>query len=301
MGVFVVANPARPQAAAAVDALTRRAAVLTLPQPTVSWTTATDPGAAATREAVAAGAEVVVACGGDGTIRQVAGALAGTGIEMGILPVGRGNVLAHNLGLSGLAKLVVVEIALQGCTATVGVGRAWLTLSGGAVREEPFLCMVGIGHDATAIGVMREVAGWQGYFVAGARRLLEPAGEHTISVDGAPAERIRAWSVFVGNQPRVPPGLELFPGAGGPDGGLVVASVRPGSLPGWGLIALGRLRHAASNHRYRYRSASRVLVRPAQPAAVQLDGDVIGGVSSLVAVGGTRFLGIRSRLGVPLG
>jgi diacylglycerol kinase family enzyme len=49
------------------------------------------------REAAAAGADVVFACGGDGTISSVLSGLAGTGVPLAILPAGTGNLLARNL------------------------------------------------------------------------------------------------------------------------------------------------------------------------------------------------------------
>ena len=53
----------------------------------------------AAKAAVTHGAELVVAGGGDGTISCVAGALAGTGAKLGILPLGTLNHFARDLGL----------------------------------------------------------------------------------------------------------------------------------------------------------------------------------------------------------
>lgn len=47
---------------------------------------------------VADGADLVIAIGGDGTVREVAEALAGTDVRLGIIALGTGNVLASNLG-----------------------------------------------------------------------------------------------------------------------------------------------------------------------------------------------------------
>ncbi|NCC34385.1 MAG: diacylglycerol kinase family lipid kinase, partial [Chloroflexia bacterium] len=51
------------------------------------------------REAVAGGADLVIAAGGDGTVAMVAGALAGSNVPLGIVPIGTANVLAHVLAL----------------------------------------------------------------------------------------------------------------------------------------------------------------------------------------------------------
>ena len=54
---------------------------------------------AATREAIAAGAAMVIAGGGDGTVNAVAGALAGSDAVLGVLPLGTFNHYARDLGM----------------------------------------------------------------------------------------------------------------------------------------------------------------------------------------------------------
>ena len=97
--VAVVANPVRDPAgrvAAAVESACRSRG---WPTPTIRTTTIEDPGAGQAGAAVAEGAELVVVCGGDGTVREAASALAGTGVAMGIVPRGTANLYARNLRL----------------------------------------------------------------------------------------------------------------------------------------------------------------------------------------------------------
>lgn len=67
--------------------------------PKIYETSVEDPGGEITRTALDEGAEVVLVAGGDGTVRAVAEAVAGTGIPLAIVPSGTGNLFALNLGL----------------------------------------------------------------------------------------------------------------------------------------------------------------------------------------------------------
>ena len=53
------------------------------------------------RAAIASGCDAVVACGGDGTVFEVLQGVAESNAMMGVIPLGTGNVLAHDLGLAG--------------------------------------------------------------------------------------------------------------------------------------------------------------------------------------------------------
>ena len=97
---WIIMNPSKhdnPQAFK--DLINRKAKELGIDH--VHWreTTRKDPGTGQAVRALKEGASIVIAAGGDGTVRAVAAGMAGSGVRMGIIPVGTGNVLAGNLSI----------------------------------------------------------------------------------------------------------------------------------------------------------------------------------------------------------
>ena len=66
-------------------------------RPRVTWEAG--DGAELAREAVAAGVDTVVACGGDGTVNEVLNGLDGSDVPMGIVPIGTANDFAKQVGI----------------------------------------------------------------------------------------------------------------------------------------------------------------------------------------------------------
>lgn len=94
-----------------------------------------------TKNAIAKNPDCIVACGGDGTINEVASCLINTKIKLGIIPVGSGNGLASNLNIpKELEK--ATEIIRNGNSQTIDVGQ---------VNEHYFFSNMGIGIDAHII------------------------------------------------------------------------------------------------------------------------------------------------------
>ena len=142
----VVANPTK------TDLETRRqvravCAAQGWAEPLWLETTVDDPGTGQAHEAIERGADVVLACGGDGTVRAVAEALAGTGVAMGLVPAGTGNLLARTIG-TPQEVAAATRVALAGDDRKIDVGRV-------RVDDEPdervFLVMAGTGFDAAML------------------------------------------------------------------------------------------------------------------------------------------------------
>lgn len=102
-------------------------------------------GAIAARE-IAAGADTIFVCGGDGTVNEVAQALESTGIALGVLPGGTSCVLANELGLGNNPVRAAARLAAA-TPRDVAAGR--LRRPDGSSRL--FLMMAGVGFDARII------------------------------------------------------------------------------------------------------------------------------------------------------
>ncbi len=273
----VILNPTRVYDPAAFRRLVTAAALRHgWHEPVFYGTTAADPGVAMSEAALADGTDMVVAAGGDGTVRVVCSELARTGVPIGIVPLGTGNLLARNLHLP-LRPLEAVEVALSGQDRAIDV----VEVSGDALPETCFTVMAGLGFDAAIMAGASEALkarmGWRAYVVSGLRNLRYAPRRVEVSVDDGPFVRHRARTVVVGNVGLLQAGIPLLPDARFDDGQLDVVVVAPRRTWGWFAVAVRVLRRGRTTDDTLARmTGSSVVVRTSQPQARQLDGDSVG-------------------------
>lgn len=92
--------------------------------------------------------DAVIAAGGDGTVRAAAAGAAGTPLPVGYIPLGTGNVLRHEIGLSKRSS-EIARVLLEGSELEARLG---------TVNGAPFFLMVGAGFDARAVAVLDQDA-----------------------------------------------------------------------------------------------------------------------------------------------
>lgn len=92
-------------------------------------------------KAHAAGFSTIVACGGDGTIREVGKALMGTSLELGILPLGSGNGIARHYNIPK-KLLAALKILVKHKKQAMDVGKA---------NEDYFFGNIGFGLEVDFI------------------------------------------------------------------------------------------------------------------------------------------------------
>lgn len=294
--VAFVANGGKSDAIALRRAARAACAERYLPDPLWFETTEKDAGTGVARDAIAAGATVVVAIGGDGTVRAVAEAVCSTGVAMGIVPLGTGNLLARNIDLPLTDIDACLDIAVDGASRSIDVGRLrvqrW-TAAERAPLDFVFCVISGIGFDAAMVadtdpGLKRRV-GWLAYFISGIQHLHGRRMRVRATLDQRPTVNTRLRSLLIGNCGRLPGGLMLLPDAVVDDGWLDIAGIdtRVG-VAGWvqllgevllqGVGVRSELR--AKIGRIDHTRAKRVHLEVADEQ-LQVDGEVIGKVREL--------------------
>ena len=283
----VVINPAKSGGPALQGAVLRLCETQGWAEPLWLETTVEDPGTGQARQALDAGVDVVIAAGGDGTVRCVAEVLAGTGTPIGLVPLGTGNLLARNLGVDINDPVSACYDVLNGSERAIDVVKATLDHSD---EEQVFLVMAGLGYDAAimadTVDVLKDRMGWLAYVEAGIRKLPGKPVKARISVDGGEPVRRRIRSVMIGNCGRIMGGVEIFPDAKVDDGVLDLLVLAPRGRLGWlGVVAgiFGRNKSETESVQYFQGASAEITLEHEQE--FQLDGDHLGtGTHLAVAV-----------------
>ncbi|MGM0384955.1 MAG: diacylglycerol/lipid kinase family protein [Actinomycetota bacterium] len=279
----VVVNPMKFEDLTKVNKQVARAcADLGWPEPEWYETSKKDPGAGQTRQAIEDGATIVCPLGGDGTVRAVASTLVDSGVPIGLLPGGTGNLLARNLLLPVDRLDEALEVVLTGTERAVDVG----TVSFDGREPEVFLVMAGVGVDADTMAnadeKLKNRVGWVAYLVSGAKALLHRGFRVKVTA-GADIELSQhARMVLVGNCGELQGGAELMPDAVLDDGILDAVMLAPRGLVGWGEAVLSLVtRNRRGHESLRRLTGPRIEVSVDRPVEGELDGDAIGAVSTM--------------------
>lgn len=236
----------------------------------ISWSETKGRGDATAAAARAAEQDVplVIACGGDGTVSEVANGLAGSQSALGVIPTGTSNIWAREIGLSKKPWEAGLRM-IYGEKRLVDLGKA---------GDRYFLLLAGFGIDAAVTQSVplsvKDKVGAAAYALAAAKELMRWRSQPiAVRIDGV-ERKLDVLMAFIGNT-RLYAGLtQITPTAVVNDGRLEVC------------IYSGRGRrdivaHAARTLLQLHRKSEKVLYRRArriefdwnEPLPVQLDGD----------------------------
>mgnify|MGYP002040982472 FL=1 len=196
----------------------------------IEWapTTTEGPGFSQAVRALEQGTDLIIAAGGDGTVRMVALAVSGSKTPMAIVPAGTGNMLARNLDVPLLLESAVHR-AFAGTDRLIDLCRAEMVYPDGRTEHSGFAVMAGVGADAGMIHRTREslkaAVGPLAYVPAVFQSL---GGGNSVDVgitlDSNPSVTTSLHTCIVGNCSDLVGGIPLLPDAQ-PDDGVLDAVV----------------------------------------------------------------------------
>jgi YegS/Rv2252/BmrU family lipid kinase len=235
---------------------------------------AIEKGSAATKATVKAldrGADVVIVCGGDGTVRAASQALVGTDAALAVFPTGTANLFASAMKFPD-DPTELVELIRGGERRTIDTG----TCNG-----LTFNVMAGTGFDAAMIDSAdddKERLGMVAYVRAGIKQAhSREAYEMRVKIDGKRVFEGSASCVLVANIGTLKGGVEAFPNASPSDGILDVAVVTATGVKAWSglMVSAVRGRQHLSGHAQLWTGRS-ISVRTDSKHRFELDGGVKG-------------------------
>ncbi|MDX6248333.1 MAG: diacylglycerol kinase [Kribbellaceae bacterium] len=235
-----------------------------------------DAGNAMAKRAIENESDLVLVAGGDGTVRVVCAALAYTGIPVGVIPAGTGNLLARNLHIP-LDLDDALERILDGRDRRIDL----VKVHGDGLDTDRFAVMAGLGLDAAIISdappQLKAQIGWTAYLVSAAKNINHPSVKVRICLDDdEPVER-RVRTIVVGNVGMLQANIPLLPDARPDDGLLDVVMIAPRRVTQWPLVFWRVMTRTKRTEMYLERFTGRkVEITAAVDVQRQLDGDGVG-------------------------
>lgn len=235
------------------------------------------PGQAerAAREAPGNGFERIVVAGGDGTLNEVINGVGDSGLAVGLIPLGTGNVLAHELGIEREDLRAALKVIEAGKIRQVDLG-----IAGG----RRFILMAGFGFDAEVVrSVPTRAKGAFGKMAYAPTLVRESVtyqpSDFRLILDEETALTTSAYNVVVCNCASYAPNFRIAPTASLDDGLLdvMIFEQRPAMklrMLGW-LSASLITRWVADSSAVHYQ-AKRVRIETTPVVKMQIDGDVRG-------------------------
>ena len=280
----VIVNPVKVGEMAAFQRKVTRALVsrgFTVPL----WleTTEDDSGHTMARRAIEDEVDLVLVAGGDGTVRVVCAELAQTGIPLGVVPAGTGNLLARNLGIPLDLDDALYRL-LDGYDRKIDL----VEVHGDGLDSNRFAVMAGLGLDAAIMDDvpddLKKKIGWTAYLFSAFRNINHPSVKVQITLDEDPPLQRRARTVVVGNVGNLQANIPLLPDARPDDGLIDVIVIAPRRVTQWPRLIVRVLARGRRSDPYLERfTATRVEIIAADDVRRQLDGDPIAPGRSIVA------------------
>jgi diacylglycerol kinase family enzyme len=260
--------------------------------PRIVETRAQDETRPAVDAALAEGVGMVVGVGGDGTLRDIAASLSGTGVPLGVVPAGTANQLADVLGVPSSLEKAAAALETAG-PRTIDLGEVTLRLVGEPESTTIMTIGCGAGLDArimaTTPSEWKQRVGRWAYLVQGLKLVAGlDAAPYRLTLDGRTIET-DASIALVGNMGRLLPGIMDLRLPIVPDDGLLDLIVVGARGPIQGIRVLAdQLRRTSlgggsGSDSLRLRGRE-ITIEADNPLPLEVDGDYVGEGSLLARV-----------------
>ncbi len=243
----------------------------------VEFTLDSGDGARIAEEAARAGRRFIIACGGDGTINEVANGILRSRIdaELGILPSGTGGDLRRSVGMP--RSISEAALALRdGVTKTIDVGRVTFIDNSGAEATRYFLNISSVGLAPSVISRVKRsksldwlpagsVKGKANFALSTLREVIDPEAVFVrVNIDGVREKKLETICLCIANARFFGGGMMVAPNAKMTDGLLDVVNI--GDLSTFKILL-----NAISLYRGKHLSLDEVKTTRVQSITVEAD------------------------------
>lgn len=166
------------------------------------------------------GADVIVACGGDGTVNEIASSLVGSNVKLGIVPMGSGN---------GLASALKIPKSISGALNVIKNSNS-TQIDVGEINKHYFFSNTGIGFDANVINNYSKTKQRKlgSYLKASLLTFFNNPPSLSVKITTeSKSLRLKPFMVFVSNSNEMGYDISLTPKASIQDGMLDAIIVEP--------------------------------------------------------------------------
>lgn len=221
---------------------------------------------------VSADADGVIACGGDGTVSEVAAALDGRKIPLGIIPGGSTNIISQELGIpSGISA-----------SAALAFGPFDIhEMDVGTCNDQYFLHMAGTGIDSrifdTTDESLKRKIGWMAYVPAAMKAVWDGSKRYRITIDDEEHSVMSPLVLIANGSSIISSAFKIDDSIRSDDGQLdvvIVTATKPHELAMVVAQAANPLAAIRDSQHVIQRKARTIRIESDKPQPIQLDGDV---------------------------
>ena len=173
-----------------------------------------------TNASIIEGADIIVACGGDGTVNEIASCLVGSSVKLGVVPMGSGNGFAATLKIPK-SIIGALNIIKESNNTQIDVGE---------INKNYFFSNTGIGFDANVINNYSKTSQRKltSYLKAFLLTFFNNPASHTLKITTeSQSMKLKPFMVFASNSNEMGYDVSLTPKASTQDGVLDIIIVEP--------------------------------------------------------------------------